>query len=103
MDDLDFELDDTVLFELPSFAEVEAFCDRLRPRWAGWSDADGEAWLFTARLDRAGGDLPSLMREAQELVGELGLPAVRYCLDGRVYDLEAAPDRQARRTISGRR
>jgi hypothetical protein len=102
MDDLEFDLDDTLIFELPSFADVEAFCDRLRPRWAGWSDADGEVWLFTARLDGAAGDLASLLREAQELVCELGLPAVRYCLDGRVYELEAAPQ-GPHRALAGRR
>ena len=88
MDDLDRELDDTVLFELPRREDVRAFRDRLRPRWEGWSDADGEVWLFTAQLER-GRDLVPLLREAQELVGELGLASIRYCLDGRVYLLEA--------------
>ena len=37
MDDFDFELDDIVMFELPTFPDMEAFCDRFRPRWQGWS------------------------------------------------------------------
>jgi hypothetical protein len=90
MDDLDFELDDIVIFELPTFEDVEAFCDRFRPRWDGWSHADEEVWLVTADLGTGAGDLASLLREAQDLVAELGLPAIRYCLDGRVYVLEAA-------------
>jgi hypothetical protein len=85
MDDLDFELDDIVIFELPTFEDVEAFCDRFRPRWDGWSHADEQVWLVTADLGEGAGDLASLLREAQ-----LGLPAIRYCLDGRVYVLEAA-------------
>ena len=90
MDDLDLELDDIVIFELPTFEDVEAFCDRFRPRWDGWSHADEQVWLVTADLGTGAGGLASLLREAQDLVSELGLPAIRYCLDGRVYVLEAA-------------
>jgi hypothetical protein len=90
MDDLDRELDDVVLFELPTHEDVEAFRDRLRPRWDGWSDADEDVWLFTARFEQAG-DLAVMLRLAEALVAELGLPAIYYCLDGRVYALEAAP------------
>jgi hypothetical protein len=82
-------LDDVVLFELPASGDAEAFCDRLRPRWTGWSHADSDVWLFTA--DLAGDDLALLLREAQELVADLGLAAIRFYLDGRVYLLEAAP------------
>jgi hypothetical protein len=89
MDELDLELDDIVIFELPTFEDVEAFCDRFRPHWQGWSHADEQVWLFTARLD-AGGNLASLLRDAQALLAELGLAAIRYCLDGRLYVLEAA-------------
>lgn len=89
MDDLDFELDDSVIFELPTLQHVEAFSDRFRPRWDGWSDSDDPAWLFTAQLEK-GADLAPLLREVQELIAELGLDAIRFCLDGRVYLLEAA-------------
>ena len=87
--ELELELDDVVIFELPTFEDVEAFCERLRPRWDGWSHADEQVWLFTADL-AADGELASLLREAQDLLSELGLSAVRYCLDGRLYVLEAA-------------
>ena len=50
MDDFDFELDDIVMFELPTFPDMEAFCDRFRPRWQGWSHSDEHVWLFSARL-----------------------------------------------------
>jgi hypothetical protein len=87
MEELPFELDEVVLFELPTQEHAEAFRDRLRPRWEGWSDAEEQAWLFAARLKRAG-DLAPLLREAEELVAELGLVAIRFLLDGRVYVLE---------------
>src|SRR5262245_13745017 len=89
MDVLDFELDDTVIFELPTDEAAEAFRERLRPRWDGWSDADDQLWLFTARLD-VDADLAALLREAQELLAELDLAAVSFWLDGRVYVLDAA-------------
>jgi hypothetical protein len=90
MDDLDFQLNDVVVFELPTFEDVEAFCDRLRPQFPGWSRADEQVWLFAADLGTGQGDLTSLLREAQELLSELALPVIRFCLDGRVYLLEAA-------------
>ena len=89
MDILDFELDDVVIFELPTAEAVESFRNRFRPTWDGWSDADEKVWLFTARLDPKA-DLAALLREAQELVTELGLAPVRFFLDGRLYMLEAS-------------
>ena len=93
MDDLDRELDDVVLFELPRHEDVEAFRDRFRPRWEGWSDSDEPVWLFTVQLEQ-NSDLVSLLGEARGLVGELGLASIRYCLDGRMYVL-GAPTRDA--------
>jgi hypothetical protein len=87
--DLDLQLDDVVLFELPNPEDVEAFRARIRPRWDGWSDADGELWLFTAQLEKSR-DLAPLLREAQDLISELGHDAIRFCLDGRIYVLDAA-------------
>ena len=88
MDELDLQVD-VVVFELPAKEHVEAFCDRMRPRWEGWSDTDEAVCLFTADLDGSG-DLAPLLREAQQLVADLGLTAISYWLDGRVYVLEAA-------------
>jgi len=93
MDELDLELDDIVIFELPTFDDIEAFCSRFRPRWSGWSHADEHVWLFTADLGSGDGDLAALLSEARGLLLELGLSAIRYYLDGRVYVLEAARSR----------
>jgi hypothetical protein len=90
MDDLDLviDLDDYVLFELPTMEDAVAFEDRLRPRWGGWSVADDDIWLVSADVGRAPADLPQLFDEAQELLAELGLPDARFFLDGRVYWLQ---------------
>jgi hypothetical protein len=82
-------MDDVLRFELPTFEDIEAFCDRLRPRWPGWSLFDEPMWLWTADLSGAAHELPRLLREAQDLVAELGLSAISFWLDGRVYILEA--------------
>jgi hypothetical protein len=89
VDDLELALDDIVIFELPTFEDVEAFAERFRPRWDGWSLTEEPLCAFTVRLD-AQSDVAALLRQAQELVAELGLPAIRFSLDGRAYRLEAA-------------
>ena len=88
MDAFDLRLDDLLFFELQTLEHVEAFSERIRPRWDGWSDEGEHEWLFTAQLN-GDGDLAPLLREVQELVAELGLPGIRYCLDGRLYVLDA--------------
>ena len=70
MDILDFALEDIVIFELPTLGAVEAFAERLRPRWDGWSDTDDQMWLFTAQLE-SDADVADLFRAAQELVAQL--------------------------------
>ena len=81
-------LEDALIFELPTHEDVEAFGERFRSRFDGWSDGDGEGWLFFVRLE-ADSDLAGLLREAEELVGELRLDAIRFCIDGRIYVLVA--------------
>src|SRR5262245_33239650 len=100
MHDLDLQLDDVVLFELPSLSDSDAFSARLRSRWPGWSDVDEGVWLFTAELLGGEGELAELLREAAELLVELGLTAIRFCVDGRVYILAA--QRRRRRPGDGR-
>jgi len=92
VDDLDFNVDDVLIFELPTLADAEAFSDRFSPRCDGWSQADEPVWLFAARLDTEV-DVAALLREAQELVTELGLRRIRFCLDGRLYVLKATRPR----------
>jgi hypothetical protein len=91
MDDLD-NLDDVVLFELPSGEDADAFAEHFRGQWSSWSHPDGTLWLFAVEFGTSR-DIVPLLREAQELLAELGLTTARYCLDGRVYDLHVRPDR----------
>jgi hypothetical protein len=87
MDSLD-RLDDVVIFELLTSEDLDAFRDLFRLRRSGWSHADAGVWLFAAEVRD---DLALLLREAQDLVADLGLGAVRFYLDGRDYVLEATP------------
>ena len=90
MEELDVQLSDIVLFELPTFAAAQAFRVRLRPRWPGWSHDDENLWLFAAELGNEPDALPLMMREAQELIADLDLLAIVFVLDGRSYVLPAA-------------
>jgi hypothetical protein len=90
VDDLDLQLSEIVLFELPTFAAAQAFRVRLRPRWPGWSHDDDGFWLFAAELGDEPDALPTIMREAQELIADLELLAIVFSLDGRSYVLPAA-------------
>lgn len=88
--DEDLAMSDLVLFELPTYEDVEVFCATLRPQWRGWSMEDGDVWLFAAELrEEEAADLATLLREAQALIAELALPEILICVDDRVYSLEA--------------
>jgi hypothetical protein len=88
MDEFEVQISDVVLFELPTFEAAQAFRVRLRSRWPGWSHDDDQVWLFAAELGAEVDDLALLLREAQELLAELGVPAVVFVLDGRSYILD---------------
>jgi hypothetical protein len=90
VDELEAQLSNLVIFELPTFEDVEAFCERFRPQWSGWSLVEPDLWLFSVELCRSD-DLSALLHGAQQLVAELGLWAIRFYLDGRAYVLEALP------------
>jgi hypothetical protein len=92
VDELDLQLSEIVLFELPTFEAAQAFRVRLRPRWHGWSHDDEGLWLFAAELGDESDALALLLREAQDLLAHLELLAVVFMLDGRSYVLpEAEP------------
>jgi hypothetical protein len=97
MYELDLQLDDVVLFELPTVECSAAFTVRLRSRWPGWATHDPGGWLFAAELQGDEGELARLLREAQDLLEELDVLAIRFYLDGGVYVLE--PARRAVHTI----
>src|SRR3954466_12689110 len=88
------QLDDVLVFELPTFLDVEAFADSFGGRWPTWSYVDHELRLFAIDLTTRVSDLPVLLREVGELVAELGLAAVDFRLDGRAYLVLASHARQ---------
>lgn len=90
MDELELQLSDVVLFELPTFEAAQAFRVQMRPRWPGWSHNDEPVWLFAAELGDESDSLALLLREAQELLADLDLPAIVFVLDGRTYVLDPA-------------
>ena len=92
MDELEIQLSDVVLFELPTFAAAQAFRVRLRPRWAGWSHDDEPVWLFAAELRDEADDLALLLREAQALLAELDLSSIVFCsTSGRTCSMRRSP------------
>ena len=99
MDEIDLQLSNVVLFELPTFEAAQAFRLRLRSRWPGWSHEDEALWLFAAELGEEAGDLALLLREAQAVLAELELSAIVFVLDGRLYVLGAA-EPQVDRSVS---
>lgn len=84
-----YELDDLVVFELPVYADVDTLSERLRPRWRGWTRRDDDVWLVAAELQPDPADLATLLREVEAFVGDVGLLAIRFCLDGRFHVMEA--------------
>ena len=101
MYDLDLQLDDILLFELPTLACNAVFSLQFRSRWPGWSAHDDTGWLFAVELDGGDDGLAVLLREAQGLLRELALPEIQFYLDGRVYTLEAQRARAAATVSSG--
>jgi hypothetical protein len=97
VDDLEIQLSDVVLFELPTWEAAQAFRVRLRPRWPGWSHDDEPVWLFAAELGDETDSLVLLFREAQAVLAELDVPAILFVLDGRSYVLDAGDAVYARR------
>jgi hypothetical protein len=93
--DDELAMSDLVFFELPSSGDVERFCSALTPRWRAWSIDDGEVWLAAVDVRTEEVDLAALLREAQAVIAELALPEICFCLDGRVYWLEARVHRDA--------
>ena len=89
MDDLEVQISDVVLFELPTWEAAQSFRVRLPPRWPGWSHDDEGLWLFAAELGDEPDALALVLREAQDLIAELDLLAVVFVLDGRSYVLPA--------------
>jgi len=88
------ETSEMIFFEIPAFADVTQFCERIRPHWPGWKMLDVDVWLVGATVQVDDADLAALLRAVEAAIAELNLRAIRYCLDGRFYVM-AAPQVEA--------
>jgi hypothetical protein len=91
MDETPLQLSNVVRFELPAYADADALCALLRPRWPGTKTLDSDIWRVSARVQHSKSDLAALLRTVEAYVGAAGLDAIRYQLDGRFYILDATP------------
>jgi hypothetical protein len=88
MDDRPLQMSNVVRFELPAYADADAFCARIRSRWPGTRRLDGDVWCISARVRRSDSDLALLLRAVEAYVADVGLQAIRYELDGRWYIMD---------------
>ena len=93
MDATPLQMSDTVRFEIPAHADVDALSDRIHARWPGSTrQIADDVWLVTARVRKSKDDLALLLREAEAIIAETGLQAIRYHVDGRAYVLAGQTD-----------
>jgi hypothetical protein len=93
MEDTVLETSDVLHFEIPEYMELDEFCERIRPRWPGWTRDEEEVHVVTAEVGDDAEALAELLREVEAYVAEAELLAIRYWLDGRPY-LMTAPVRE---------
>jgi hypothetical protein len=91
MDETPLQLSNVVRFELPAYADADALCARLRPRWPGTKTLAGDVWRVSARVQTSKSDLAALLRAVEAYVADAELDAIRYQLDGRFYIMDATP------------
>ena len=94
-------MSEMMFFEIPTYVDVEEFCKRIRPHWPGWKLLDVDVWLVGATVKVDDVDLAALLRTVEAAIAELGLLAIRYCLDGRFYVMDglACRGRHGRRDL----
>jgi hypothetical protein len=83
------ELNETLVFEVPSVTEGESLCERLRPRWHVDSYDCTDVVLVAAELRPADDDLAVLLRAVKLWALDAAVPLMRFHLDGRAYVLES--------------
>lgn len=83
------ELNETLVFELPSWARAQDLRERLRTRWHCDSYDCGDVVLVAADLRPRADDLGVLLRTVKLWAGDAGIALMRFHLDGRSYVLES--------------
>jgi hypothetical protein len=83
------ELNETLVFELPSVTQGESLCERLRPRWHVDSYDCSDVVLVAAELRPFSDDLAVLLRAVKLWALDSTVPLLRFHLDGRAYVLDS--------------
>jgi len=83
------ELNETLVFELPSRIQGESLCERLRPRWHVDSYDCGDVVLVAAELRATADDLAVLLRAVKLWALDSRMALMRFHLDGRAYVLDS--------------
>jgi hypothetical protein len=81
-------LNEIVLFELPTPLHADRLMDHVGSARFAWRQPDGAA-LVGVLLTSDALDLAELLRSVQAWLHRIGLPAIRFEVDGRSYLLEA--------------
>jgi hypothetical protein len=83
------ELNETLVFELPSRIRGESLCERLRPRWHVDSYDCGDVVLVAAELRPHADDLAVMLRAVKLWALESRMALMRFHLDGRAFVLDS--------------
>ena len=92
----EWEFDESVLFEVPA-----EYADKLLSRLAqghfSWLHGAEDGICVVAALHANSDDLAPILREVESWIAEIGLPYVRFVLDGREYMLRTQSELPAGR------
>lgn len=80
-------LSEVVLFELTRLRLAQHLCAHLGAARLAWVDSDDEAFVVGAVLNSDPDDFAELFRSVESWVGNQGVAAVPYEVDGRMYVL----------------
>lgn len=80
----------TVPIEVDDLGDAFRLAQRLAPGRKVTLHEYASFCLLTVELKPSPGDLAVLLRQVERFVAEEGLPAIRYEVDGRSYELTAA-------------
>jgi hypothetical protein len=83
------EINETLVFEVPSRIQGENLCERLRPRWHVDSYDCGDVVLVAAELRENADDLALMLRAVKLWALGVRMALMRFHLDGRAYVLDS--------------
>jgi hypothetical protein len=83
-------MSDSVVFELPDFAEADDFSLSVGAEIPDSITHEGDTWLVVVGLSPEASSLALILRRAEAWLTETGLGGVWFHLDGRPYLLHTA-------------